>query len=176
MFRCYRYQSNISTLAKGKVWGEPASKWAMHFRHYASILVTSKRAPCSFAVATCIVQYMGIITVRYGNQLQPFSTSGLPCRFGTLLTMNGSGEVSQFCQIDLWQNMLELVLDDTSNALTELQILMICFWFFVSNFQDRRYLVLLLRLGVQDCDVFIVRLNFLTVLSWSVYVAAISSA
>lgn len=36
----------------------------------------------------------------------------------TLLTMNGSGEVSQSFRIDLWRNMVELVLVETSKART----------------------------------------------------------
>jgi hypothetical protein len=36
----------------------------------------------------------------------------------TLLTMNGSGEVSQSFRIDLWRNMAELVLVETSKART----------------------------------------------------------
>ena len=97
MFRCYmllqisvKHIQDESHLAKGKLWVEPALKWAMHFilygiiRQYASILVTSKNSG-SHAVTTWAMfkiqkkyfwlmimwaytlQYMRIITVSYGK-------------------------------------------------------------------------------------------------------------
>ena len=149
MFRCYmllqisvKHIQDESHLAKGKLWVEPALKWAMHFilygiiRQYASILVTSKNSG-SHAVTTwamfkiqknsfdwwlcglILSNICGLSQSVMGNH-KPASAiqyTGITLQV-TLLTMNGSGEVSQSFRIDLWRNMAELVLVETSKART----------------------------------------------------------
>lgn len=150
MFRCYmllqisvKHIQDESHLAKGKLWVEPALKWAMHFILYGIIrplriyfgdvkkIVGAMQLPpeqCSkfkkilfdwWLCGLILSNICGLSQSVMGNHKPASAIQYTRITLQvTLLTMNGSGEVSQSFRIDLWRNMAELVLVETSKART----------------------------------------------------------